>query len=152
MWPFKSKKIETLQLPPLPSKFDNDVSSLPELPEEIPEEIPPLEELNANKALVQQTSPDVGAEFPEIPAMPENVVKKERFAIPSKDKFIMMDRYKELLTQLVSTNEEFHSIDSEFSRVIKLKEEKDSKIDALQNSLEETGKKMMFMENTLFGG
>src|SRR3989338_11629394 len=149
MWPFKTKKIETLQLPPLPGKFDNEDISL--LPEEIPEEIPPLEELKNE----QQASPDIeGEPMPEteMPFQQVNIAKKQRFVMPSSEKFITMDRYKEILTQLVSTNEELSSVDSEFSRVMKLKEEKDSEIDALQNSLEETSKKMMLMENTLFGG
>ncbi len=149
MWPFKSKKIETLQLPPLPSKIDDGDISL--LPEEIPEEIPPIEELKTNQTPVWEANPDV-EEFPEIPSQPVNAVKKGRIVVPKVEKFITMGRYREILTQLVSTNEELNDVESEFSKVMKLKEEKDSRIDALQNSLEETSKKMMSMENMLFGG
>ena len=83
---------------------------------------------------------------------PADIAKKGKLVIPKSEKFIIMDKYKEILTQLVSTNDELNNVDSEFSKVMKLKEEKDSRIDALQSSLEETGKKIMLMENTLFGG
>ena len=111
MWSFKSKKIETLQLPPLPSNFDNEDVSL--LPEEIPEEIPPLEELKPS----QQASPDTEESvMPEIkmPSHPADIAKKGKLVIPKSEKFIIMDKYKEILTQLVSTNDELNNVDSEF--------------------------------------
>ncbi len=150
MWPFKSKKIETLQLPPLPPMSDSEDISL--MPEEVPEELPPLEELNTNHTPREVSNPD--SEEGVMPDMniPPQSITRGKFISPKSEKFIMMDKYKELLGKLVSTNEELNNVDSEFSKIMKLKEEKDSKITTLQNSLEETSKKIMLMENTLFGG
>ena len=149
MWPFKKKRMDVLELPPLPKKELENISFLPEY---IPEDLPPLElknEPERPKNEISMPENEISAEeqSPEVIQVP---VKREKSSVPRK--FLKMDKYHFILSEITGLNNNFDSISFEISKVCELKEKRDSRIDELQISLEDVSKKLMFIDNTLFGG
>lgn len=146
MWPFKKKKFEALDLPPLPKQEDKEIMptmteeeplmQFPEVPsEDIPDEIPPLE-LNEEQE---------GVSEPVI-----ETAKQEKYVI--KHKFMKISKYQEIMGEIMNLNNNFSNIDYGISRVFELKGSRDSRIDSLQISLEDVSKKLILVDDTLFGG
>jgi hypothetical protein len=137
MWLFKSKKQATpVQISPVPMPEKEEI-------ELIPEELPPLE---GSMPVSTIQVPSKGPVFPEIPE--EREMKVEII----KDKFIKTAVFNDTTAGINSIQTDFANMDFEIARVVQLKSERDGKIDALQDTLEEIGKKLMHIEQTIFGG
>jgi len=145
MWPFSKQKPKVLGLPPLPgSKKEEEITLLPE-EGFIPEELPQLEPKPGEKVEGEKYE---GPVFPTVPEEePEKVVKAEIV-----QKFVRTDRYKNVISEINNMNADFDTINFEVAKIVELKNERNGKIDSLQNTLEETSKKLMYVENILFGG
>jgi hypothetical protein len=145
MWPFKKKGVETLDLPPLPRKGDEEITLLPENGV-VPEELPLLQkpsriEMPQKEIPVTET----------ISSMPKPATRKVSKAVIS-EKFMRMDDYKKVLGEINEIDSGFDNIESEVSRIVEVKDSRHEKIDMLQGTLEDVSKKLIIIENTLFGG
>ncbi len=139
MWPFKERN--TTKLAPISSsKGVDEITLLPE--DGIPDELPTL----------QESAPIQSIQIPISIDMPKREEPVKRPQIMPAEKFLKMDKYKGILLGINDVNSEFDNIDSEISKVIDLKDSRNTKIDSIQDNLEDVGKKLMFIENSLFGG
>ena len=99
--------------------------------------------------------PTEGPTFPEIPEELHEEPKQEMpiiEKIPSEDKFLRADNFKHIASEISSINIDFDNINLEISKTSEIREARNTKTDSLQNTLEEVGKKLMYVEKTLFGG
>lgn len=147
MWPFKKKTPKIPELPPLP------ITNIEQKAEEIPEELPPLE-LKSEK--IQPAEEETSMyESPEplektIQQKPEFSKQGIRFA--SGEKFMSSDAFQNIASNINSMTMDFNEIDIEIGKILGIDNAKGEKMESLQGTLEETGKKLMFIDNSLFGG
>ena len=142
MWLFKKKK--NLELSSNP---EEEITLLPEEGSFVPEELPELE-ISGKEELVKMPV----KEMPSI-AMPK--LQKPAMRTTTEeimDRFMKMDRFKGMVSEINNINVDFSSIEGGIARVVELKTQRNDKIDNLQNTLEDIGKKLMLIESTLFGG
>lgn len=142
MWSFKKKRnLELAQNP------EEEITLLPEEGAFVPEELPELEISAKEEAITMPIK--------ELPSV--RIIKTER---PSKimakeeeiDRFMKMDRFKGVVSKINDMNIDFSSMEGEINRAVELKEQRNEKINNLQNTLEDVSKKLMLIDNTLFGG
>lgn len=161
MWPFKKKKLVLPELPsqaiPIPKKEEE----IELLAEDVPAELPALKAMPKpiSKAPIPKTAPPTlppMKPLPNLPVQEKEIAVEKPVSMPieviEKHGFIDMEKYKEIMMEINSTAIDFDNIEFEVGRVIELKDERNEKIDDLQDNLEEIGKKLMDIENTLFGG
>jgi len=147
MWPFSKKKVQGIDLPPLTSpkaKLSDEIELIPEELPVIPEELPSLEE----KSVSVPEKEYEGPVFPSIPEEKQAAAKEIEIA----EKFISSGTHNTIIGSMNDVLSDFDNLDYELSRVIELKTTRYEKIDGLQTALEEIGKKMISVDNILFGG
>lgn len=146
MWPFKKKTVKALNLPPLPP-LEREPEEITLLPEEgqIPEELPALElpGMKSEPSEIVTEEPIVTAQMPKL---------AKRLVEQPEDKFIKIEEFKTLLQKINEITMDFDDIDDGIEKVIELKDERGNRIDNIQDTLEEIGKKLIFIEDTVFGG
>jgi hypothetical protein len=141
MWTFRKKEAQDMNMQ-VPKPKNSDEIEL------IPEELPELE--TKQNSFVE---PAEGALFPEIPE--ERVLKTSKPLAIKKgpiEKFIKTETHNNIFSQISEIMTDFDNMDFEISRVIDIKDQRNTKIDNLQDSLEDVSKKLMSIDNTLFGG
>ena len=152
MWLFSKKKQEGI-LPPLPvpkapAVNADEIELIPEDLPEIPSEVPSLDFKKQTIAIPQKemTEPSMMTVIPATRVVAMRAVKE------TASKFIKTETHQNVVLGINEINNDFDLMNIEVERVIELKGSRDQKIDSMQTTLEEVGKKMLEMDQIMFGG
>jgi hypothetical protein len=143
MWPFSKKESRSLDLPPLNApkpNFKGEIEIIPDELLEIPNELPQLQEKT------MMTFPEKEIEQPMVH------VERPKKTIETKDVFIKTETHKSIISGINEVVFDFDRINNEIERITDIKTSRYEKIDGLQSTLEEVGKKLMTIDQSLFGG
>ncbi len=157
VWPFNKKKQVATDLPPF-----LDSNAKEQEIELIPEELPPLE---IKGQVMEESKPMMsGREIMQTETMIPTAASEEIITTPitrsrptmikhePMQKFIKMDTHSRILSNISSITADLNGINTELNHADNVKTSRYEKIDDLQSSLEDISKKLMQIDNSLFGG
>jgi hypothetical protein len=150
MWLFKKKEASKIELPPLPGLQPQKSDEIELLPEEemVPEELPPLE---VKMQMPSQESRPQPIQI-TMPVAEQRAVRAQKPTRELIQRFLKTDDFQSVVLELNGISNDFDTMDYEIERIVELKTIRNQKIDGLQSTLEDVSKKLIFVENTLFGG
>ncbi len=149
-----SDEIELIpeELPSMPGK--------PEIPDEIPEleiksRIAPQQNVKSNVIVPEKEDSEINlmASEEQVEQKPQQIqfAKKEP-TIQKQDKFISTETHNAVLASINSIGSAFGNMDDEIGQTMTLQRTRNERIDNLQSTLEDASKKLMIIDQTLFGG
>lgn len=144
---FKKKK---LVLPELPAKSGVKKEEETEILSDavFPDELPELE-------IKSKTfeSPETELDEVSLDAKPISMPKMREIGKEKLERgFVSTEKYKEILSEINAIKIDFDNVDFWIARAAELNSQRNEKTDAMQNDLEEISKRLMFIEDALFGG